>query len=242
MGDQLEQKGSLRVSEESPATSLWQAGQSETYSDGPCHSPACPRLKQVSAVATGAGCWNVGFGEQIWGEDHCWLWGDSLRGWEWGAAQQGMFIEEAFTEAKHCCWVTCKGWDHHCSPFSHVHAPASMGTREGPCWSWLVHPCHHLLHPPPNPRWHTHPHCHLTCSHVRWHPPAWVACWPRLPPQLLPAWWAHVEQTPVGGTQAEVGLKPHLSPRGCVIKEKVLKSLLVQCKPSSYTSADGFLN
>ena len=73
MGDQLEQKGSLRVSEESPATSLWQAGQSETYSDGPCHSPACPRLKQVSAVATGAGCWNVGFGEQIWGEDHCWL-------------------------------------------------------------------------------------------------------------------------------------------------------------------------
>ena len=33
----------------SAKTSLWQAGQSETYTEGPSHSPACPVLRYVSA-------------------------------------------------------------------------------------------------------------------------------------------------------------------------------------------------
>ena len=53
------------LSEESTATGLWQAGQSKTYTHGPCHSPAaCPRLRRVSPVQMRAGCWNMGFGEQ----------------------------------------------------------------------------------------------------------------------------------------------------------------------------------
>ena len=44
-GNQLGQKGSiLGCSEEGETASLWQTGQSETYTDGPCHSPARPRL------------------------------------------------------------------------------------------------------------------------------------------------------------------------------------------------------
>ena len=70
------------LSEESAATGLWQAGQSETYTDGPYHSPACLSLRGVSTCAEGARCWNMGFGEQTQGEDCCWLWGDSLMGQE----------------------------------------------------------------------------------------------------------------------------------------------------------------
>ena len=39
--------------EERVATSLWQAGQSETYTDGPCHSPVHPSLRRVSAGVNG---------------------------------------------------------------------------------------------------------------------------------------------------------------------------------------------
>ena len=34
-----------------PATGLWQTGQTETYTDGQCHSPAHPSLRRVSASA-----------------------------------------------------------------------------------------------------------------------------------------------------------------------------------------------
>lgn len=46
---------------------------------------------------------NMGFGEQTWGGDYCWPWGDSLSGWAWGALQLGMITEEAQTtrEVKH---------------------------------------------------------------------------------------------------------------------------------------------
>ena len=37
----------LRVLEEGETAGLWQTGQSETYADGMCHSPACPRLGRV---------------------------------------------------------------------------------------------------------------------------------------------------------------------------------------------------
>ena len=77
MGRSVKTEGEIQeLSEESAATGLWQAGQGETYTDSLCHSPVwdvCP------PVQTGAGSWNVGFGEQIGGENCCWLWGDGLR-------------------------------------------------------------------------------------------------------------------------------------------------------------------
>ena len=45
------ENGRFRDSKESPATGLWQARQSETYTDGPCHNPACLSLRWVSASA-----------------------------------------------------------------------------------------------------------------------------------------------------------------------------------------------
>lgn len=50
--------GELWVLEESAATRLWQAGQSETCRDGLCQSPACPVLRHVSPGADGG--WNYG--------------------------------------------------------------------------------------------------------------------------------------------------------------------------------------
>ena len=50
-GDQLRQRGSFRGSEESAATSLWQAGQCKTYTDGLCHSSAHPSLSRASPGA-----------------------------------------------------------------------------------------------------------------------------------------------------------------------------------------------
>ena len=38
----------LELSEERETASLWQAGHSETYTDGLCHSPMCPSLGCVS--------------------------------------------------------------------------------------------------------------------------------------------------------------------------------------------------
>ena len=43
----------LRLSEEGETAGLWQTGQSETYTDSLCHSPACPRLGRVSTRAHG---------------------------------------------------------------------------------------------------------------------------------------------------------------------------------------------
>ena len=70
-GDHLGQKGRSGGSEERAATGLWQAGQSEIYTDGLCHSPVCPSLRRVSVV------WRVDLGE-----DCCWLQADNLRGQE----------------------------------------------------------------------------------------------------------------------------------------------------------------
>ena len=47
-GYQLGQKERFGGSEENPATSLWQAEQSETYTDGLCHSSVCHSLDWVS--------------------------------------------------------------------------------------------------------------------------------------------------------------------------------------------------
>lgn len=59
--------------------------------------------------------------------------------------------------------------------------------------------------------------------------PGWPACPVLCLVSLLPdgvGCSATLEQTPLGGTHAEVGLKPQLSPRGYVTREEELKSLL----------------
>lgn len=50
-GDQLREKRSFRGLKKSLATGERQAGQSETYVDGLCHTPACPSLRWVSTGA-----------------------------------------------------------------------------------------------------------------------------------------------------------------------------------------------
>ena len=53
-GRSIGTEGELQgLSEESAAIGLWQAGQSETYTDGLCHNPACPSLRRVSTGAHG---------------------------------------------------------------------------------------------------------------------------------------------------------------------------------------------
>ena len=101
----------------------------------------------------GAGCWNMGFGEQTWEEDCCWRRGESLRGQEWGALQSGILLEESQTtiEVKCHCWVTRKGQGHHYSLSPHTPAPASAGTRRGSHWSMLASP--RQSPPPPPPTW-----------------------------------------------------------------------------------------
>ena len=72
-----------------------------------------PSLKLVSTGAHGSGCWNVEFGEQTQGGDSCWLWGDSLRGQEWGAPQPGMLRGQAQTPPQKQSTIVewhAKGW------------------------------------------------------------------------------------------------------------------------------------
>ena len=42
------------------AASLWKAGQSKTYAQGPC---CAPQPESCLLVPRRAGCWEVGFGE-----------------------------------------------------------------------------------------------------------------------------------------------------------------------------------
>ena len=72
----------------------------------------------------------MGLGEQIRGEDHCWLHRDNLRGHEWGAPQLGMLLEEEWSalEMRHHCWVVYKPWSCHCRLSPHMPVPASRGS------------------------------------------------------------------------------------------------------------------
>lgn len=56
-------------------------------------------------VLSGAGCWNIGFGEQTQRNNSWWLQRDYLKEWEWGASQVGKFVKELWTTIKaahHC--------------------------------------------------------------------------------------------------------------------------------------------
>lgn len=66
--------------------------ESETYTGGPCHHHV---PETCSHYKDGTMCWNMGFGEQTWWEDSCWLHRDSLRGQEYSLLQPRMFTEKA---------------------------------------------------------------------------------------------------------------------------------------------------
>ena len=72
-GNQLGQKGNIRGCWRWEKRLLWQTGQSETYTDGRCHSPACTDWDMCPSVHMRAGSWNMGIGEQIHGDDCYWL-------------------------------------------------------------------------------------------------------------------------------------------------------------------------
>ena len=133
MGDQVRQKRNFGGSEETAGTGLWQAGQSERYTEGPSHNTACPSLRRVSTGRDRG--WVLEHG--VWRADMwkglLWLWGDSLRGQQRTALQLGMLEEETQTaiEVKCNCWVMCKGWSCLGSLSPHTLVPASMGTRKG---------------------------------------------------------------------------------------------------------------
>ena len=94
----------LELSEESKRAILGQEGQSETYTDDLGHNPVCFSLEHVSACVHRT--WVLDH-EQTKGEDCYWLWGESLRGLEWGNMQQDMLMEEtqAAIEARCLSWV-----------------------------------------------------------------------------------------------------------------------------------------
>ena len=64
----------LQLSEEGEVADLRQIEQIQW--------PCMPILGWCSLVHMGAGRWSVDIREKIQGEDCCWFWGDSLRGWE----------------------------------------------------------------------------------------------------------------------------------------------------------------
>ena len=62
MGRSVGTEGELQgLLEEGTATSPWPAGQSETYTDGPCPSPVGPSLRHVSSSVDGGWALEGGF-------------------------------------------------------------------------------------------------------------------------------------------------------------------------------------
>ena len=118
-----------RLLEEGEAANLWQMGQNEKYTDGPYHSPTCPRLGHASQVCKGTGSWSMGIGEQAWSDNCCWLWGDGLRGQEGGNPQQGMPMEEDWTAMEAGRYAESRrGRNHYCnlSLPTHRHLPMTI--------------------------------------------------------------------------------------------------------------------
>ena len=127
--------------EESAATGLWQAGQSETYRDGLCHSPVQPSLRCMSAGVDGVwvlecGTWRADLGRGLLlpsrRQPERMGVGSSTTGNALGEAQKAL-------EEKCHCWVMRKGWGCQCTLSPHVPAPASAGTKRGSRQIGFVH-------------------------------------------------------------------------------------------------------
>ena len=145
------------LSEESAATGLWQAGHSETYTDSPCHSPAHPSLKHVSASADGGwvlepGVWRANLG----------------RGLLLAARRrpEGMGVRKSAT--RNACGgnLDChrnkapllsdtQGARLPLQPLSLCTGPASLDTGRDPHWGWLSCTCNLWLP-------------YTTCHHQGW--------------------------------------------------------------------------
>ena len=72
-GKSVETKGELQGYQKSASSGLWQAGQSETYTDGPCTALHSPNLRCVVTGAHGGLVLECTFGEQTQGEECYWL-------------------------------------------------------------------------------------------------------------------------------------------------------------------------
>ena len=254
--DQLGLKGSFRGLEESATTSLCRQDRVRPTQMVLTTALCTPSWDMCLPVCTEAGCWNMGFGEQTWGGDCCRLWGYSQKGREWGALQMGMLMEETQTrEMKHHCWVTCKGWGHHCSLSPHEPAPSSQALGRVPAGVGSRVPGRHLLRPLPG--WAAcSPWCHhrpllpngLAClnHHPGTIPPARPTCPDCLLGPLLPGRARVLQQT----REHSWWVAPiqrwgwnHRWVSGAVwLRKKSWNLSLWLHEPQIYTSADSFVN
>ena len=105
-----------------------------------------PILGWCSRVHMGAGRWSVEIREKIHGEDCCWLWGDSLRGWEGRNPKQGMYMEQNQTakEAECHCLVTQLVEPPLQPLFPHKPVPTTDQQKK-PSQDMPLHTCHQVL-------------------------------------------------------------------------------------------------
>ena len=123
--------------EESAAASPCQTGQSETHSNGMCHSPSRPSLRQVSTGAGGEwmlkhGIWRADLGRGLllaaWRQSE----GIGVRTYAAGNASGGS-IDCHGSKAPLLSGTCRKG--SHCGLSPHTAVPASAGTERGSCQS-----------------------------------------------------------------------------------------------------------
>lgn len=202
--DQLGQRGSISDLEENIATlkPTWVVHASTLNT----------QLESVSAGVKGAGGWNMGFGEWAQG-------GETVSCKEMGvrSSQTRNFMEEAWaaTEEGCHCWVVCKAQGCHCSPLPKFLPKPLLVLGGVPTWVGFLTQLTTASSSPTGPDGLVH-FTHQ-CLHL---------CLPVYLGRCL-CFRQLQEQTCVEGTQAEVGLKSHLSTRDCATKEEELKSLLM---------------
>ena len=102
-GHQLGERGKFGSLEESTATSLWQAGQSKTYTDGLCHSPAQPSLSCVSAGVEGGWVLEHGVWRMDLGREQQLAMKKQPKGTRVRNSTKGLFVEEAWTTIEAGC-------------------------------------------------------------------------------------------------------------------------------------------
>ena len=193
------------------------------------HAPAWDRYPPG---LVGNGCWSMECGEQIKGEDCCWLHGDSLRGLEWGPMQLGMLLEEeaqTAVEARHHCWVAhaeraaivaslpihhpylCRHWGGSCQS---EHMPQGLLQCHSQASASPHAPVHHHLLPDP-----------ATVGSRGGSDLSKKASKPQLVTAFITPSHLGGERMLEGDPHAGVWPKPKLSSWDCVTKEAELESL-----------------
>ena len=183
-------KGELwGLSEERAAIGLWQAGQSETYTDSQCHSPVHPSLRQVSAIADRGwvlecGVWRADPGRELLLAAQTQPEGTGVRNSVTRNAPGGS-PDHRRSEVPLQSDAWRAGSPLKLSPY--VPAPASTGTRRGSCQSMCMHPNR------------------CQCLPL---PPEWVctlqsATTPTPPSETGPCSWGHCIWSPLPGQGAD---------------------------------------